>query len=132
MRALLAALSLVAVGAFAQEAAPRPDYSRGALLRMFALQPPERLPPGRVQWHLGYVEFRALGMSWRIIYLPIAAPLPGGRLEDGATIPNPFALTRTPYASTMPPMFDRDRSWAEEREYRRILRMGREKAPETK
>ncbi len=122
MRALLAAaLCLVPIGALAQGESPRPDYSRSALLRMFAPRPSEQLPPGRVQWHHGYLEVRAFGTSWR--FMPLLAPLPGGRLEDNATIPNPFALTGTPYASTMPPMFDRDRSWAEEREYRRIEKM---------
>ena len=77
----------------------------------------------RVHFHLGYFEFRALGMDWRIFYLPLAAPLPGARLEDAAKLPNPFELTGTPYASTMPPMFDHDRSWAVEREYRRIAKM---------
>ena len=78
-------------------------------------------------WHFGYVRstFRVLGMNWRItaVYLPLLAPLPGARLEDGAKIPNPFELTGTPYASTMPPMFDKDRSWAVEREYKRIQKL---------
>jgi hypothetical protein len=78
-------------------------------------------------WHFGYVQsmFRMFGMDWRItaVYLPLLPPLPGARLEDGAKIPNPFELTGTPYASTMPPMFDKDRSWAVEREYRRIERL---------
>ncbi len=78
-------------------------------------------------WHFGYVQstFRVLGMRWRItaVYLPLLAPLPGARLEDGAKIPNPFELTGTPYASTMPPMFDKDRSWAVEREYKRIQKL---------
>jgi hypothetical protein len=77
----------------------------------------------RVEFHLGYVELHYLGMDWRIFYLPILAPLPGARLEDAAKIPNPFELTGTPYASTMPPMFDHDRSRAVEREYKRIEKL---------
>ena len=77
----------------------------------------------RVEWHTGYVEIHALGTDFRIFYLPFLAPLPGARLEDAGKIPNPFELTGTPYASTMPPMFDNDRSWAVEREYRRIQRL---------
>ena len=77
----------------------------------------------RVEFHLGYVEIHYLGMDWRIFYLPLLAPLPGARLEDGAKIPNPFELTGTPYASTMPPMFDHDRSRAVEREYKRIEKL---------
>jgi len=87
------------------------------------LNPDRPATDHRIHWHEGYFEFRALGMNWRIFYLPLAAPLPGARLEDGAKIPNPFELTGTPYASTMPPMFDKDRSWAVEREYRRIERL---------
>jgi len=77
----------------------------------------------RVHFHTGFIEFHAMGMDWRIFYLPILAPLPGARLEDGAKIPNPFELTGTPYASTLPPMFDKDRSAAVEREYRRIQKL---------
>ncbi len=94
---------------------------------MFAPPPESPRPPGRVQWHPGYVEWRALGMQWRWFYLPFLAPLPGSRLKDTATLPNPFALTGTPYASTMPPMFDYDRSWAVERELRRIERLERKR-----
>lgn len=116
-----AALCLCAVVAFAQQP-PQPDYSREALLRMLAPPLAEKRPPGRVQWHRGYVEVRALGMNWRF-FIPLAAPFHGARLGDGAVLPNPFELTGTRYASTMPPMFDNDRSWEVEREYRRIQRM---------
>jgi hypothetical protein len=119
-------LLLTALPLLADE--PKPDYSRETLLKMFAPRPPDPpLPPGRVQWHVGYAEFRAWGMNWRVMYLPLLAPLPGSRPNDLATLPNPFALTGTPYASTMPPMFDNDRPWAVEREYRRILRMERKR-----
>ena len=80
----------------------------------------------RVEFHLGYVEIHYLGMDWRIFYLPLLAPLPGARLEDGAKIPNPFELTGTSYASTMPPMFDHDRPRAVEREYKRIEKLSRQ------
>ncbi|HYS56318.1 MAG TPA: hypothetical protein VER58_21375 [Thermoanaerobaculia bacterium] len=91
-------------------------------LKAFRELNPDNRPASqrRVEVHPGFIEIHALGMDWRIFYLPILAPLPGARLEDGAKIPNPFELTGTPYASTMPPMFDHDRSWAVEREYRRI------------
>ena len=79
----------------------------------------------RVEFHTGYVELRYFGMNWRIFYLPLLAPLPGARLEDGAKIPNPFELTGTPYATTMPPMFDHDRSREVEREYKRIEKLTR-------
>ena len=56
-------------------------------------------------------------------FVAFLAPLPGARLEDGAKIPNPFELTGTPYASTLPPMFQNDRSRAVEREYKRIQKV---------
>ena len=95
-------------------------------LRAFRqLNPDNRtgVPEKRVEWHTGYVELHYFGMDWRIIYLPLLAPLPGARLEDGAKIPNPFELTGTPYASTMPPMFQNDRSRAVEKEYKRIQKL---------
>lgn len=81
------------------------------------------MPEKRVEWHTGYVELHYFGMDWRIVYLPLLAPLPGAKLEDGAKIPNPFELTGTPYASTMPPMFQQDRSRDVEREFKRIQKL---------
>jgi len=105
-----------ASAAFGDEG-PKPDYSRQTLLRLFS--PPARARTDGAQWHTGYVEFRALGVHWHVLYLPIAAPFI--RLEDEAKIPNPFELTGTAYASTLPPpVFYNDRSWELEREYRRI------------
>ena len=79
-----------------------------------------------VEFHTGYVELHYFGLDWRIFYLPLLAPLPGARLEDGGKIPNPFELTGTPYATTMPPMFDHDRSRDVEREYKRIEKLTKE------
>ena len=73
--------------------------SRDALLRIFAPPPPEHIPSGRVQWHPGWVEFRAWGMNRRIVPLPLMAPLPGTRFGEYAKIPNPFEITSTPWAS---------------------------------
>ena len=86
----------------------------------------------RVEFHAGYVELRYFGMDWRIFYIPLLAPLPGARLEDSGKIPNPFELTGTPYASTLPPMFDHDRSPAVEREYKRIEKLAKEQKLEVK
>ena len=73
----LAAALLFAGSIFAQDTpAPHQDYSRDALLRFVAsndikMSPlPEHLKGGRIQWHLGWMEFRGLGMEWRIVYLP--------------------------------------------------------------
>ena len=118
MKRIALAAIFLATTAFAQTA---DDAEK---LKAFRdLNPDRPATDRRVEFHTGFVEFHAWGMDWRIFYLPLLAPLPGARLEDGAKIPNPFELTGTPYASTMPPMFDNDRSWAVEREYRRIQRL---------
>ena len=117
-RIALAALFL-ATTAFAQTA---DDAEK---LKAFRdLNPDRPATDRRVEFHTGFVEFHAWGMDWRIFYLPLLAPLPGARLEDGAKIPNPFELTGTPYASSMPPaIFDSDRSWELEEEYQWIRRL---------
>ena len=111
------ALLLLATAAFADDDAEKLKAWRD-------LNPDDRPAVKRgVEWHPGYVEIHALGTDFRIFYLPFLAPLPGARLEDGAKIPNPFELTGTPYANTLPPMFDKDRSAAVDREYKRIQKL---------
>ena len=80
-------------------------------------------PDRRVEFHAGYLELHYFGMDWRIVYLPILAPLPGARLEDAGTIPNPFDLNRTPYVTTLPPMAQQERSKDVQREYNRIQKL---------
>jgi hypothetical protein len=119
MRRLAIALvfSLAAVAVYANDDAEK--------LRAFRDLNPDDRPAShqRVEWHTGYVEIHVLGTDFRIFYLPLLAPLPGARLEDGAKIPNPFELTGTPYATTLPPMFDHDRSRDVQREYKRIQKL---------
>jgi hypothetical protein len=110
--------------------AKKEDYSRDAMLRFVAnneikMSPlPEHLPPGRIQWHLGWMEFRGLGMKWRIFYLPIAIPLAGSALHDHARIPNALELTGTPVA-TGPQLFP-DPTSAVKREVKRVLKLERQ------
>lgn len=73
-------------------------------------------------FHFGYIEWHALGMDWRLFYLPLAAPLDGAGPAGAGHFPNPFKLTGT-YASTMPPMFEKDRPRDVEREFRRIQKL---------
>lgn len=97
-RVLTACIVAVLAGAaFADEASKAPDYSREALLRMVAAipQPPPRTR--NVKFHFGAVEFRALGMNWRIIYLPLVVPLSGSGMGTTRTLPDPFELTGTPF-----------------------------------
>jgi hypothetical protein len=115
--AIALVLSLAAITAYANDDAEK--------LKVFRDMNPDDRPAShqRVEWHNGYVQIHALGTDFRIFYLPFLAPLPGARLEDGAKIPNPFELTGTPYASTLPPMFDHDRSRDVQREYKRIQKL---------
>jgi hypothetical protein len=120
IRVTLAVLFAFATVAFAD------DKDDAAKLKAFRDLNPDNnksAPDRRVEFHTGYVELHYFGMDWRIIYLPLLAPLPGARLEDGAKIPNPFELTGTPYASTIPPMFQNDRSRDVQREYKRIEKL---------
>ena len=92
--ALLAALLAAGPALFATEPQP-PDYSRDALRRTFAMHVIELgpKPKPRVRFTFGAIEFRALGMDWRILYLPLAMPLSGTRTGVTQELPDPFALT---------------------------------------
>jgi len=133
MRSVLIAVALlVTVTAVAQEkhSAPQPDYSRDALLNFVArdsiqMSPlPDHLPPGHVQWHIGWLEFRGLGMDWRVVYLPIAVPLAGTRLADVATVPNPLEMAQ-PRIVGSSQLFG-ERSAAVNREMKRALKLQRQ------
>jgi len=117
--ALIALLLFAAAGAFAD------DQDDSLKLKAFHdLNPDNKaVPDRRVEFHAGYVELHYFGMDWRIFYLPLLAPLPGPRLENAGKIPNPFELTGTPYANTIPPMFQQDRSRDVQREYNRIEKL---------
>ena len=106
----------------AQETPPSaPDYSKDTLLRLFAEgeERPER--EQNVKWSFGQVEFRAMGMRWRIGYLPFLVPLPGSYMDTtGWDLPDPFLLTGTEIATT--PRTFRDRR-AMNAEMKRIDRL---------
>jgi hypothetical protein len=112
-------LLLAAAGAFAD------DKDDAQKLKAFRdLNPDNKtVPDRRVEFHPGYLEIHYFGMDWRIVYLPILAPLPGARLEDAGTIPNPFDLNRSPYVTTLPPMAQQERSRDVQREYNRIEKL---------
>jgi len=124
---------LIVLFLLAATAALADEHDDAEKLKAFRDLNPDRPRTGHdVQWRLGYVTFRALGMDWRIFYLPILPALPGSGMQNTAKIPNPLELTQTPYSSTMPPMFDKDRSWAVEREYRRIEKLTKQQRVEVK
>ena len=79
--ALLLAVLLVSGAALAQTADGRqtspPDYSREKLREIFShtVEPPAH--ESNFEITPGAVLFKALGMRWRINFLPFLAPLPG-------------------------------------------------------
>jgi hypothetical protein len=113
MLAWVALAVAVALPVWTQES----NYSQEQLDRTFAMRQidlPER-PEGRVRYGLGYVDFRALGIDWRLIYLPIAMPLSGTRMGTTNEWPDPFALTSTAVATT-------PRTWHTQRHVNREIR----------
>src|SRR5437764_5717142 len=128
MRVLGFALAvLLFASATLAEDAPKQNYSREALLRFAAsneikMSPlPEHLPPGRIQWHIGWMEFRALGMQWHIVYLPIAMPLAGSGMQDVANVPN--ALQQPGNAFPASSQLFADRSAGVNREMKRVMKL---------
>lgn len=130
--AIASAALLIAAAIHAQDppTAPKPDYSRQTLLRFVSdneirMSPlPEHLPPGRIQWHIGWMEFRGLGMQWHIFYLPIVMPLAGSGLNHVAEIPNPLEMASRPIPAGL--QIYPDRSAAVNREMKRVLKMEHE------
>jgi hypothetical protein len=122
---LLAATGLSAQDQPQPEPAPgQPDYSRPGLQRFVLSIPAEPKRERNVRFHVGAIEFGAVGTRWRFNYLPIMAPLSGTRLAVSREWPDPFSLTGTAIAT--PP-----RAWRTQRqvtsELRRIERSERAK-----
>lgn len=124
----IAALAVaVTSAALAQEEKPaeNPDYSKPTMMRIFSADdtPPPRAR--RIKHTPGAFEFRALGMDWRVAYLPILMPLAGSRMTTSREWPDAFALSGTQYASPK-------KTWRERRTYsaeiRRINRLDRKRA----
>ena len=121
--------ALPVIGQEEQPPAAQPDYSRQNLQR-FVANIPE--PPDRdrdVYFHVGAIEFRALGTRWRFNYLPFMMPLSGTQMGITQTPPDPFALTQTSIATS-------PRAWSTRRavnaEMRRIDRTEKEKRAKVK
>ena len=130
MKTLVAILLfLAAMPALAQQepeqTQPPPDYSREKLIEIFANDPQRDKAEPRIKHSIGMLEFRALGMRWRVGYLPFFMPLPGSQpWINGQRWPDPFLLTGTEYASS-------PRTWRQTRdmnaELKRIEKKVREK-----
>jgi hypothetical protein len=88
-------LAAVAAAVFAVSmSADEPDFTREGLRKSFSAKVIELgpRPKPRVQFKFGAIEFRALGMDWRLFYLPMAMPLSGTRPGVTQEFPDPFAL----------------------------------------
>lgn len=119
------AFLLMVLPADAQETSGTPDYSREGLLRFFATSDVAAARPKSIEFHPGYVDFRALNMRWRFSYLPFLAPFPGSVRGTVPSLPDPFLLTHTEIPYT-------PRTWRDQRAYsgelRRIEKSERERA----
>jgi hypothetical protein len=102
--ALLLILLLALTTPVLADDAPKPDYSQDAIFRFaheFVLNPQSKLGDFDLG-NLGAINVYKYGVKGKLLYLPFLAPLAGTRLADVATVPNPFALTNTPIARSMP------------------------------
>ena len=128
----LAATSAAAQSSFTPEPPPpvQVDFSRDTLLELFADIPePEEYPESSFRHRFGSIDFRALGVRWRIGYLPFFVPLSGSEpWVNGQRWPDPFTLTGTQIPNT-PRSFRRGR--AMNAELRRIDRITKEQATVT-
>lgn len=123
---ILPLLLLLALPALAQEDDDDVDYSRDTLMRIFVAEAPrdEKRPP--VVFHVGTVEFTALGTEWNFAYLPFLTPLHGTNPRVSQEMPNAFMITGTPIATSA--RVARQQRRALNAEIRRIERTERERA----
>lgn len=121
---ILPLLLLCALPAVGQEAGDA-DYSRDTLMRIFVAEAPrEERPP--VIFHVGRVEFTALGTDWNFAYFPFLTPMHGSNPRVSQEMPDPFQLTRTPIATG--PRAMRSYRRAMNRELMRIERSEKQRA----
>jgi len=117
----VALLTFAAAAALADDA-PAPDYSQPALLS-FTREVLRQRAAERFDIDWGAIDIYHFGTHVKLLWLPFLAPLPGTKLNETANFPNPFALTNTPIARSMPYMPDDETSSAVKREMRRVLRL---------
>ena len=121
-RAIVAILITIAAGtAHAQTAEPaEPDFSPDHLRQIFTTT--DEPPPPQRNFRVGFgvVEFRALGMDWRIGFLPLLAPLHGSVPATTKVLPDAFSLNQMQIPGGLPVP---ERDWNMKREMRRIARI---------
>ena len=120
-----ALLTFMATAALADDA-PRPDFSKDALLS-FTREVLRQREAERVEIDFGAIDVYKFGTHLKFLWLPFLAPLPGTKLNQTANLPDPFALTNTRIAGSMPYMDD-ETSGAVNREIRRVLRLDKKRA----
>lgn len=120
-----ALLTFMAAAALADDA-PRPDYSRDALLS-FTREVLRQRANERVEVDLGAIDVYKFGTHLKFLWLPFLAPLPGTKLNETANLPDPFALTNTRIARSMPYVAEENAS-SVNREIRRVLKLDKKRA----
>jgi len=122
--AIIALLITIVAGAARAQSAPQPpaapDYSPEHLRQIFTSDDQEPQPQRNFRIGLGVVEFHALGMDWRVGFLPFLAPLPGSVPGTTNVLPDAFSLNHVIFPGALP---DIERSADERRELRRIARI---------
>jgi hypothetical protein len=94
MKTIITITLATLIGAGSALAADAPDYSQPAMLA-FTQEVLRQRAAERIDVDLGAIDIYHYGLRSRFYWLPFLAPLPGTRLNDTATLPNPFALTNT-------------------------------------
>jgi len=114
-------ITIAATAASAQTAEPAdPDFSPDHLRQIFTTNEEPPPPQRNLRFGFGTIEFRALGMEWRIGYLPILAPLHGSVPATTKVSPDAFSLNHMQIPGGLPvPERDADMN----RELRRIARI---------
>ncbi len=115
MRATATILFLLVSCAAAAQEETTPDYSKDSIMRVLRAQAEEEEKKPAVEFHVGQVEFTAIGTRWHFNYLPLMAPLSGTRLGITNEWPDPFALSGTPIATGR-------RAWSTQRQINMELR----------
>jgi hypothetical protein len=126
MRILAVAIAVIlaAQSALAQDS--KPGYSKDNLQRTFSahmIELPDR-PEPTVRFRFGSIEFHALGVDWRILYLPVVMPVSGTEPVTVRQLPDPFKLTGVQIAGARPyePETRRSELRAELKRIRRVTR----------
>ena len=123
-RATLVVILIAIAMPLVADDAPKPDYSVEAMFR-FSHEFVEHHRSAIFDLgNVGAIDVYKYGVHGRLAYLPFLAPLLGTRLADVATIPNPFALTHTAIARSMPYMPEEaSLSPGARRELKRVLKL---------